>query len=451
MGRQKSLHGYYQLEDKRIIRVIYDHFGVDRVLCRKENGVKCEITRAAILQGTPIKYVRSHAQLWELSKRVPRKRFTKAELKKYGKNFQAELHLTQRIEFFLNKLIELDHVTIDTLGYYYKNPSDNKETIGEDLARGFARWLYILVSNSKQKRDEFSKTHTLWNKWIQNPTKENADNFFRLSREAIIERECPITGERFQWFFDGSTFQPTYRVKTLREKEATGRAITREYKALQKRKRLTSEEAERLAFLQKVFKDDYSWFGYFDLFNLETVKPFSDVYADQKTGKFPKVVVEIEVPTGKLTFANSLYDYVKDFPKSEEHSRENSVCHLQGRKNTSEFHARVNQTFFVQVGNTSPHIFQSKKTPNRLRVGRPVEENPSKHEWSYQAAKRNWVDRGRICTGLWAFMATDRSNLPKEIEVDHFTVTVAPGRYRLINHYEDEGYESGIYCEISRI
>ena len=444
-----SNNSYYKLKSGETVRVIYSTT-YDKVMCEKENGSEIELQKKEVLDGTKLKYVKSHKELWDLAKSIPPRKFTQKERKEFGEKFMKEINIKRQLEFFFKKLIELDKIHIETLGYYYDGES-NKQSPGESLAFNLAEACAILLVTNKKDKDSH-EPQVLWENWTNSPTITNANKFFSLCRPITSEHESPVTGDKFKWKFDGMTIVPISRYKSPRERESTISQLKAELSKFKNRKKqkYSTEETTRIQLLEDIFSD-YGWMRHFDLIHLEPAKPLFELYKTVD-GKFPKLVVEINIPTGKLTFANSLYDYVKDIPKSNRYSRETSSNSRKGRAAISEFHASTNQTFYVSIGNTCPHVYQSKTDKAKLCIGTPTEEEPSQNnQWMYQDAEKHWNDKGRICTDLWAFMATDRSNLPAKINVSHFTVTVPPGRYRLINHYEDEGYQTGIFCEISRI
>ena len=240
------------------------------------------------------------------------------------------------------------------------------------------------------------------------------------------------------------------RCVTEPERKAKLAQIKADWERLTKNQiNLSSSEAEYLKGLEEIFGPKQNSFLASEWTRTEPAKKFKDQFADPKTGYFPKAVVEIDIPTGELVFANSLFKYLKDFPKEELYSRENSVNHTSGRNRNIAFHAKENNAFYVPIGNDCPNVWQHKTKPSKLRVGIARDEAKA-GEWSYQQANKNWEECGNICTDLWAFHAVDRSQLPDKIDVTHFIVKVPPGRYRLTNHYEHEGCKTGIFCEIER-
>jgi hypothetical protein len=434
-------NSYRKLSNGEIVKINYDK-GKARtlgsttyggtVLCETESGEKKELKREDVLAGKEIAYRPSISKIGRLALSLPE---------------------DDGPEFFFEKLIEFGHLRIQTLGYYTTPGDRRKNSLKDNLVSSLAYKLSEHVSFSP----EAQKT---WKKWASGDKKagkalfkdpRRGNNFILLRAECA----CPVTGCRFDWKCDGRTTRPLRRRLFKSESDAKREMLKGQWEKLKaKANRDTTEEA-LFQELNKVFKPEEKqhWMvAQMVLSRLADKGPaqsFKKLYADPKTGQYPKAVVEIDIPSGELVFANSLFDYLKDFPKEELHEEENNVCHTHGRNRVIEFHARENQAFYVPLSNNSPEVWQSKRKPSSLRVGRAAEE-PKKGQWSYAQAKKDWNECGRICTDLWAFHAVDRTRLPEKIEVDHFIVKLPPGRYRLTNHYEHEGYKTGIFCEIEK-
>lgn len=448
---KKLLKGsYYRLDDETSIKVMLDT-GNEKVISGRKYGGKvyCEDLLGNRLE-------------------IPRTRFDNIERITYSPDIQTLWKLActpmqktctwiNRLELFFAKLIEFEHLKIRTLGYFYQKAAENKTAIGESLAYALAERFQLAFSGVRNSRTALIKSRFL--AWAINPTKANRERLFlntfiNMSGESMIvelstNRNCPVTGELFLWSCNGKAIWPTKRQLSKEEQQQNIEKLKTELARLRTRKYLSTKQISRQNFLVKIFETANGWLSAYPHTNLGKVTSFKKAYADPTTGKYPKVVVEIDVPTGKLVFANSLLDYLKDFGKEDANARENSVNHQAGRAKKAFFQARENQAFYIALSNSSPQVWQKKTKPSTLRIGRAVDE-PLKNEWSYQEAKKDWNERGRICTDLWAFHAIDRSRLPETIEVDHFIVNVPPGRYRLVNNYEHEGNDSGIFCEITQ-
>jgi hypothetical protein len=440
--------GYYQLEDDQLVKLIHDSGPLTtyerqtyggKVICEDPTGERIPIKREDLLKGKKIKYHPRIPEIYRncgLDKELPDK----------------QLH--HQLRNFFKKLIEFDRLKIRTLGYYYKKAAHNKETIGDSLAYKLAETFYFSLNENSNRRKE---TKELLDAWAQNPTDSTRqklfDSFAYRGQPFHIQcsRNCPVTGENFEWECDGKTIFPTRRLLSMKERKIKTEELRARYQSLQEKENLSEEEKETLTFLTEVFTTDYGWMKTFQLTHLEQALPFQKAFADPLTKKFPKAVVEIEVPTGELVFANSLFSYLQDFPKEEEHAEENSVSHTRGRNNNIFFHAKTNNAFYVPLSNCSPEVWQHKRKRDHLRIGCTQQEKHHPKEWRYVDAKREWTKKGQVCTDLWAFHACDRSLLPEKIEVDYFIVKIPPGKYQLINHYEHEGPTTGIYCEILRI
>jgi hypothetical protein len=434
MKVKKITPGYYRLPSGKIIQVLYD--GGNTIYAETETGVKANTTVEKFKGARPIEYKPSIPELWVLAKSIARK----------NKSWYEALHL------FAKKLIEFEHIEIETLGYFYTEKEFNKKSIGESIAYKLAeQWSFVFPASN----DTCKKLQKEFKDWAQNPTEKNRLRAFPATkRDLSIDRECPITGSSFNWKCDGKTIMPSTRRLERWEADLKRKELLKELKTLKKKqtqkKNVSAEELERIELLSNIEKPN-GWIRVYHIMHETPAVPFADAYADPKTGKFPQLVVEIEVPSGKLVFANSLFKHLKDFDKEEEHATRNCVNHLRGRSNTSKFQARVNQAFYLHVGNTSPEVWQSKKDPGTIRVGRASEE-AEKGQWSYRNAIQNWKKCGFICTDLWAFHAVDRTRLPKKIPCDHFIVTVPPGKYRLTSHMETpDGRKNGVFCDIQKI
>ena len=443
--------GYYQLPNKQIVQVLLraSISAGTRVPCKTELGKYVEMRRKTILSGNKINYRPTHKQLWELSKKLPKQKLDKEEGRKITKEFKDEMFFCARIRFFFQKLIEFDRVKINTLGYYYKDKEANKESIGESIAYQTGMSYGWVGRPSHKVRADLANGRNEFEAWIENPNPKTAKAFFRHISPFSIDRECPVTNERFEWSFNGTTFKPAYKILNVRERTERNKELSQERKILKRKKSLSENETKRLTLLDDAFTQEFGWMKYYDLFHLAPVIPFKDKFADPKTGEFPRSIVQICVPTGKLVFANSLFDYIKDMDPQKARQNGDSINGRRGRQARTDWHAKENNTFYLSVGNSSPRVYQSHKDPSKLKVGAPRDE-AEKGEWSYPAANRFGKEQGYITTGLWAFMATDRSNLPKELDVTHFIVDLPPGIYQLTSYIEDED-ENGIFCDITKV
>lgn len=412
-----------------------------------------EVRRKIFENATLLKFQPTIPEIWALTQKI---KLDKEDLERASDPKHLPMMLwMQRLKFFFDKLIEFNYIRIRTLGYYRTDfgGEDIKEGLGTDFGYKLARVFYHGFDPQNERTKEIGK---LFKRWATSGDTEIRDTLFKKAafRDKHVnitgEQECPTTGERFEWYCNGKTIWPANRILNKEESGKKMEELKARYETLKTKENLTPKEQEWKTWLQEIFEKDFGWMRAYSYTNLEPAKPFKTRYADPKTGVFPKAVVEIDVPSGKLLFANSLFNYLKDFPKDKEFSRENSVNHTSGRNRNIYFHAEENQAFYVPLSNNSPTVWQNRRNPNKLRVGNASEE-PRKGDWSRTAANKSWIDRGYICTDLWAFHAVDASRLPKKIEVSHFIVVVTPGRYRLINHFEHKECASGIYCEIERV
>lgn len=450
---------YYKLKNGHILKLTYDQ-GAPTTLGDKTyggivygetiQGERVELRRKLLLEAELLtNYRPTIPEIWKVTCTIKDEEFKDKEFKK---EFKEEMKWAKRLQYLFKKLIEFNHIKINTLGYYYKNSAQNKQTIGDSIAYKLSERFFFAFGG---KNKHYKTIQAALKDWAETPTAANRAIAFQTSNmhkglEVDVDRECHITGERFQWLCNGKTVVPIQRTLSRKESNKVRDEYLEELKSLRKCKTPTDAQINRTIYLADVLEAELGWLRAYDLLHRAPAIPFKKAYADPKTGLFPKAVVEIDVPTGKILFANSLFEYLKDFPKNDEYATENSVGNSRGRNNHIFFQAEVNQAFYVPLSNCSPHIWQNRKNQDSIRVGRASEE-PRKGEWSYQSAVKGWIDRGYICTDLWAFHACDRSRLPKKIECDHFVVKVTPGRYQLINHYEHDDCANGIYCEIKRV
>lgn len=445
--------GYYII-GKRPIKITYDQ-GTSRfpkeyprkIYTESLQGKKKELKEKDIIGITPYDYQPSISDLWALAKTAPMAEHPHATIKL--KKDDPYIWM-DRFMFFFEKLIEFNYIVFETLGYYDFD-GEKYTHLRSDTAYKLAEMFYSALT-SKNPKHENIRTHV--ETWANNPTDENRKNLFQRFAynypftKLTPSTECPVTGQRFQWEFDGHTCRPHFSYLNKKDQDAKRKALKKELATLQAKSKLTEEKEARKNRLITMFEIN-GWMREYDILHLEPAVPFSKKYADPKTGEFPRVTVEIDVPTGELVFANYL-SQLKDIPKDRENRQENSVNHSLGRNNHTKFHARVNKAFYVSLSNNSPTVWQNKKDPTKIWVGKAFDE-PKEGQQSYKEVQKHYNDCGYICTDLWAFYACDRSRLPKEIKEDHFIVNVPPGRYRLVNHFEHKESENGIFCEISKI
>lgn len=189
-------------------------------------------------------------------------------------------------------------------------------------------------------------------------------------------------------------------------------------------------------------------------------------FAGHQPCKLPKGLAEysynVNIPSGKLLFANDLRELFPDLSRfevntyiTEKSGYNNNVNSDLGVMYSQEFwnnHGMI----YVQVGNTSPHVFQDTVTQNIEvkfdSVYKPQERddelkfNDSDDEdedgedpdyvKNYTATEK---DLGYICTDLWAVCAIDHDLMKTLCEKHHINfeelsgsciaVTVEPGEY----------------------
>jgi len=423
---------YYQLGSGEVLKVDYLSASGKRVYCKTVLGEHIDRRLKGFEGAVEVDFRPSIPELWALSEQ------------RKPKSGRANVFL--RLIFFFEKLIEFDYLIIDTLGYYHNEPRLDKNNIGLSLASGFAQLIGMAFPENHGGSNESKRLRADFLAWANHPSDDNRERLFTHPLTARIDRECHVTGDRFEWALDGKTFRPTKRCLTAREVRQRNNMLAMELKTLRAN---PNAMQSRVDFLAEAVESEFGWVRHFDFLNMTRALPFTKVYGAD--GKLPKITVEIDVPTGKLLFANTLFHHL--FPSPDDQREEDTFdpCNRKGRAERSEFYAKKAQAFFVHVGNTSPDVWQSKKDAGTLRVGYAAEDEPRPNQWTAAAAKRSWIKRGHVITQLWAFTAIDASRLDTLPADNHFIVNVPPGRYRLISHYEDHGRDTGVFCEISRV
>lgn len=449
--------GYYQLSNEEIIKITYDT-GKPRfpqyprkIYGENTQEVKTDEAKIEKFRGAcQIDYHPTLEEIWELAKTSPMKPHPHAtrEIKP-----DDDIVWMDRYQVLFSKAIEFGHLQIRTKGYYRENEERNYEPIKNSIIHKLSETFWMSRNPNQEKEIQTLEAIGIWAK---EPTKENAETLIKTisprNKKVVFNCscQCPVTGQTFTWGFNGKTVEAIQQFLTHEETEDKKISLGEELKTLRAEKNPSEEQTERTKFLAVVLETPNGWIKGYETLHLKPIIPFQEAWADPKTNKFPKAVVTIDVPTGELVFANSLLQYLKDIPDENEFDAEYDVGTTRGKNGLIKFHAEVNQAFFVPLSNCSPEIWQNKTEPHKLRVGKTNEE-AKLGQWSYKDAKKDWEERGSVCTDLWAFHACDKSRLPKKIKVDHFTVQIPPGRYQLTNHYEHKESQNGIYCEIERI
>ena len=186
-------------------------------------------------------------------------------------------------------------------------------------------------------------------------------------------------------------------------------------------------------------------------FYLENKRIYADKECPYKNG-FPEIEVEIDVPSGQLVLYNDLRKY---YPKEESRY----VNYLNEIKLESEDYANKG-LIHIFVGNTCPGIYKEKE--DRLIIG-------SYYDPDTDEDMRKDIMVGSICTDLWWYGATDRSDFERKsgMTVADFDVAeekrgywtrlnivnVTPGRYKATgrHHLVDDGDRPVVFSVISRI
>lgn len=154
----------------------------------------------------------------------------------------------------------------------------------------------------------------------------------------------------------------------------------------------------------------------------------------------------MNIPSGKIVFANTLYDLFKDNDESDKYINERS-----GYDNSinSELGVLYNQEYwstkgllYIQVGNTSPGIYLDSKTNSIAAIENyALEEESDKSNYLFPINVEDYEYINYICTDLWAIHAVDMTTFEnycslKDISVEDglsqfgaFIVDVESGEY----------------------
>lgn len=173
-----------------------------------------------------------------------------------------------------------------------------------------------------------------------------------------------------------------------------------------------------------------------------------------------KNITELKVnfPTGELLIADWFripeFTETVEYKGEDKYSQERSINYATGRvKSTTDYAEKFN-FISVSVGNSSPRIFKQKNT---LVFGRGTYDE----EKDCEIAPKKFVEKGYVCTDLWAVTIIDKQTLIEilskakgedstemvenylETEFDGNTIKVQPGEYVLKfhgNYYEFDQY-----------
>jgi hypothetical protein len=154
-----------------------------------------------------INYRPTIQELWKLAKTMPEKKRDRKE--PLDKETMEQWRWIDRLNLFFGKLIEFDHVKINTLGYFYKGKEANKKGIGKSIAYKLAEMYHIAFAKTTYAADWGVVRRDQFIAWATNPTEENRKAAFSPPYKARVDLKCPVTGNSFQWNFDGKTIKPT--------------------------------------------------------------------------------------------------------------------------------------------------------------------------------------------------------------------------------------------------
>lgn len=304
-----------------------------------------------------------------------------------------------RLMTTFERLLEFGLLKVNCRGYYRNGTCD----ISESLAFGLLR-----VFDSAEVQIE----STAFLAWILDPSPQTWAPFaLPVNRRMWVDRTCPVTNLRFTWNFDGVCFTPVQRM--IHEDEQTAEEVVL---SLAPDKDGNSPTVPRI-----VFRD---------------IEDFP--HAD---GHLPAMTLELDCPTGKLVFANNLYDVFGDGNLFEF-----DICSEQGRVEQSQH--------LLALG--AWHVF----TPNRRCVcqnGNTIQIGAWLEGGEVEPPAAPWVEMGSLDGDLRWFYACDEGTLTSSWEkgladpdAELLRIVVEPGRYRLTNHGEHHR-EDRLNCVIERI
>lgn len=155
------------------------------------------------------------------------------------------------------------------------------------------------------------------------------------------------------------------------------------------------------------------------------------------------VIVDIDVPSGKLFFANDIRNVFSKEEEDEINSKNKSSLEgFMGIKSESEAYGSHGM-FFGYVGNRSTQIIKDKD--NNLFVSDPYDYAEINNLDDYFEFKESddFDYLGDICTDLWWFCAMDYDLFQKKSKENGFNydydftiVDVQPGKYRMTVYTE---------------
>lgn len=188
---------------------------------------------------------------------------------------------------------------------------------------------------------------------------------------------------------------------------------------------------------------------------------------------------KLNIPSGKLLFANDLREL---FPELSRFEADKYITEKSGYSNSinSELGVMYTQEFwnnhgmiYVQVGNTSPHVFQDSITKNievkfesiyTPREGEDdldVDDSDDEEDPDYV---KNYTDTekdlGYVCTDLWAVCAIDHDLMKdlctkhnidfKELSDSCITVNVDPGEYNVRSFNASHDSSKNTFFSVSK-
>lgn len=116
----------------------------------------------------------------------------------------------------------------------------------------------------------------------------------------------------------------------------------------------------------------------------------------------------IKLETGNLLIAD--WFRIEEFTKTVDDNT-NNICHINGRENEQKRFAEEFNFFSVNVGNSSPTIYEQDGT---MAFGYINDEKFESYD-EYKLVENQYNDLGSVCTNLWNVTVIEKENLIKII------------------------------------
>lgn len=384
------------------MRLVLDRGSEYGCFVRDFYGNNIEVPRSKFKGLSPREGRFTPAEIWELSLRGRQVHL--------GAKNQSRVNpdLVDRPCLQIDKLFEFGYLRLDCRGYFHNGKTDVRDSFASGLLFG----VYLCVDDGAGGNEIETGPPLL--AWCLNPCTDTWAAFRATQRGQdyiTVERECSVTGYRFRWSFDGVVGRPTHR-------PVRGDELTPDEKAWSL---APLPDGSSLPWARPVWReiDDF---------------PYPD-------GNLPAMTLDLGCPTGKLVFANCLFDVFGEgdifrFDINSEAGKEQQSRHLLGLGAWHVFACGLRAIY--QNGNS-------------IQIGEWMEGG------RIDPPQAPWIERGDVCGDLRWFYGCDEGALPAgwQSKLAHkdeklVRISVEPGRYRLTN-YEPLNRPDGTLCVIEKI